>query len=287
VTDYALKDPAQPAQRVKLDANAILKQAWALYKRLFMRSVLMGAVVFGTLHLVQALAAKSQHPASLGLLSIDFGISGVAHVQGGLVELVRDLHDDGDATVSMVEILRRASGRLGKLVCVSVLVGLGVGLGSILFIVPGIILSVRWAVAVPVAMLEEGSARAALRRSRALLDGNGSEVFKILFGCVLLEGVVLLPLTLLTLHSGAFAQWISGTVAAALTAPLLAHALTIVYYTLREPQRPVVLDRGQRWDSVWKAHDAQRAEVAPDTAGESIDDEYQRRFDERENQWGG
>jgi len=80
---------------------------------------------------------------------------------------------DGDDEVSVLELFQRASGRVWKLVWVSILYGVGVALGSMLFLVPGIVLATRWAVAVPVAMLEDGSASSALRRSRQILAGNG------------------------------------------------------------------------------------------------------------------
>jgi hypothetical protein len=289
MTDYAATTPAQPAQ-VKLDPNAVLSQAWRLYKRLFLRSVLMGAVVFGTVNLLQALTAKGHSPLFLGLFGIFLTVAGIALLQGGLVEIVRGLHADGDADVSMLEVFRRAGGKTLKLVRVSALAGLGIALASLLLVVPGVILAVRWAVAVPVAILEEGSARSALGRSRALLKGNGWAVFKILFVCGVLNALMLFPLTFVTIGMGPFAQWLSGTAASALATPYLAHALTIVYYSLLEPQRPVTLEPGQRWSSVWDAQDAQTEEPAqPPTGqrGESVEDEYQRRFDEREKQWGG
>jgi hypothetical protein len=52
-------------------------------------------------------------------------------------------------------------------------------------------------------------------------------------------------------NAGAFGWWLAVTIASMLTAPYAAHALTVVYYTLTEPQRPVVLDPGHRWQSVW------------------------------------
>jgi hypothetical protein len=63
---------------------------------------------------------------------------------------------------------------------------------------------------------------------------------------------VWLPFGVLALHSGPFGWWLTGTLAAALVTPYVAHAQTVVYYALREPGRPVVLERGRRWRSVWE-----------------------------------
>jgi hypothetical protein len=277
MTDYAAV--TRTVQRVELDANAVLKQAWRLYKRLFFRSVVMGAAVFGVIHFVQALAGSGRSGIALTLLSLMLSIGGVALVQGGLVEIVRGLHDDGDDDVSVLEALSRAGGRVPKLVCVSFLVGLGVAVASLLLVIPGLILAIRWAVAVPAAMLEEGSARDALRRSRTLLAGNGWSVFKVIFAVGLLNLVVVLPLTIAAHGHGQFAIWVATTLGSALTAPYAAHALTVIYYALVQPGRPVVLEPGRRWESVWTA------EAETSTEPESAWQEYERRFDEREQRW--
>ena len=252
MADFAV---TRTVQRLELDANAVLKEAWRLYKRLFTRSLIMGAVVFGLLNIVNELVRSGQAGVRVGLVSIVVTIAGTALLQGGLVEIVRGLHVDGDDEATAFDALERASGRLGKLVAVSVLVGLGVGLGVLLLVIPGLVLATRWAVAVPVAMLEKGTARGAMKRSRAIVAGNGWNVFKVLFAVGLLTGIVSLPFTLIGLHQGPFGWWIAATLGSVLTAPFTAHALTVVYYALVQPERPVVLEPRQQWPSIWDDED--------------------------------
>jgi hypothetical protein len=248
VSDVAV---SRTAARARLDANAALKEAWSLYKRLFGRSVLLGAVVLGSLHLVEALAAVSRSGMLASLLALVLGIAGIALLQGGLVEVVRGLHADGDDDASLGDVLTRSATRLWKLVAVSLLTGLGVGLGLVLLVVPGLVLMTRWALSVPVAMLEEGGARDALSRSRELVRGNGWAVFKVLVVVGIVTAVVDVPFTLAAARSGPFGWWVAATTASALTAPYAAHALTVVYYRLVDPGRPVVLEPGRRWHSIW------------------------------------
>lgn len=283
MTDYA----AAPAvQRVRIDANDVLKRAWQLYKRLFARSIVIGGVVFGALHFFEAVA-RSQHSAGLSLLSLVLAFTGTALVQGGLVEIVRGLHVDGDDEASVGEALSRASGRVLKLVRVSLLSSIFIGVGFLLFVVPGFILMTRWAVAVPVAMLEGGNARDALRRSREMVDGNGWSVFKVMFAVGMLTAIVMFPFVLVSANAGLFGWWVAVTISSMLTAPYAAHALTVVYYALADPQRPVVLDPGHRWQSVWDEQTGAVSEIETTVEQhESIDDEYQRRFDEHERHWG-
>jgi uncharacterized membrane protein YesL len=270
-------------ERVELDASAVLGEAWRLYKRLFTRSVVLGAIVFGVLSLLELLARSGRAGAALGLLSFAFTLAGVALLQGGLVEIVRGLHTDGDDEPAATELIGRASGELGKLVCVSLLTALGVGFGLLLLLVPGVILMTRWAVSVPVAMLEEGNAREALRRSREIVAGNGWNVFQVLFAVGLLTFLVQIPFLLVAGGSGLLGWWLATTIASALTAPYAAHALTVVYYTLVQPGRPVVLPPGQRWHSVWQEQDGDAgASSEPSDRTSDYWAELEARFDERE-----
>jgi len=59
-------------ERVELDATAVLGEAWQLYKRLFARSVVLGAIVFGLLGLLELLGRSGRAGAGLGLLSFAF-----------------------------------------------------------------------------------------------------------------------------------------------------------------------------------------------------------------------
>ena len=258
VSDLAV---TRTVERVELGARATLEQAWRLYRRLFARSLVLGAIVFGAVDLLEALVRSGRSGSLLALVTAVLSVAGLALLQGGLVEVVRGLHVDGDDDPSLSEILGRAAGRTLKLVRVSLLAGLGIGVGLVLLVVPGIVLATRWAVAVPVGMLEEGSARDALRRSREIVRGNGWNVFKVLVGVGMIQLLVTIPFTLAAAGAGPFGWWVAATLASALTAPYAAHALTVVYYALVEPERPVTLEPGQRWQSIWSEEDP-RGEAA-------------------------
>lgn len=275
---------AIPVSRRELSPRAVLSEAWGLYKRLFRRSVLMGAIVFGLVELVNELAQSVGNPALIGFASILLTVAGVSLLQGGLVEIVRGLHVDGNDKVSVAEAFQRAGGRLWKLIRVSGRTGFGVALGTLLFVVPGMVLMTRWAVAVPVAMLEDGSPREAMSRSRAIVAGNGWNVFQVLFACSVLNIFASVPFLLVGGSAGPFGRWIALTLAYALTAPVIAHALIVVYYTLIEPGRPVALAPGAHWQSVWDAQDGTRPTIADDKTN-AIEQEYARRFDQRSRQW--
>jgi hypothetical protein len=90
-------------------------------------------------------------------------------------------------------------------------------------------------------MLEGASARAALRRSRELVRGRGWPVFAILVNVWVRIGIVGLLLGLAARAAGGsfLVTWLVAVLASALTTPYAAHAMTVVYFRIAEPGRPV------------------------------------------------
>jgi hypothetical protein len=234
-----------------LEIKGVLKDTWRLYRTLFVRSFLTGFIVFAVLGIFQ----KSPYLAAL------IGFVGTTLVQGALVEVVHDEHR-GQAPRGMAELYRTSGSRLGSMLWVSVLMGLGVGLGLVLLIVPGILLAIRWAVAVPVVMLEGVGARAAMHRSQELVHGHRRDVFRVLANIWVRTGLAWIACTLLigavsagTSHA-ALTIWFGGVLAGAFVTPYAAHALNVVYYRLTEPDQPLLPERTRGWDSIWHEHDA-------------------------------
>jgi hypothetical protein len=270
---------APVVRQVRLSRSWVLGQTWALYKRLFTRSLVLGAILFGVVRLLDVLGSGGQGGSLFKLLTLMASIAAGSLLQGGLVEIVRGLHVDGDDEPSLTAVLGRANDKLLRLAGLSVITGVGVGVGLCLFVVPGLVLLTWWAVAVPVAMTENVTPFEALGRSRAIVRGHGWTVLSILLAAGAVSLVVMLPFVLLAGGHGLFAWWIAMTVAGALVTPYLTHALTVVYYALVDPLHPIVQPPGSR--------DAAAAPpVAQEPEPPSIDDEYQRRFDERQQRWG-
>jgi predicted PurR-regulated permease PerM len=226
VTEAAFTAPQPP----ELELGAVLHDTVALYRNLFGRTVLTGAVVFAVVCLVETYA---------GWPVIFLSLVGTALVQGALVETVANEREHR-AHGSIADLYRSASRRLGALVGVSLLTGIGVGVGLLLLVVPGLVLFARWALAVPAVMIEKRSPVDALRRSRELVKGHGRQVFAIFLTVSVAAAVASLALELLLVHP--LGLWAALTVASALTTPFAAHALNVVYYRIVDPGRPVLQD---------------------------------------------
>ncbi len=104
--------------------------------------------------------------------------------------------------------LRRLKGRYGAALIATLLTLLATVAGLILLIVPGIILALTFYVSAPAAVMEGGSARAAMRRSAALTKGYRSRLFGISFLAELIAGGIALAVgvVIASIASG----WVSG-----------------------------------------------------------------------------
>jgi hypothetical protein len=83
--------------------------------------------------------------------------------------------------ISVRDAYRRVSGMFVRIFFIMFGMGIGVCIGLVLLIVPGIILGLMWALAIPVAVLEDTGLGDSLSRSRYLTAGHRGRVFAIFF----------------------------------------------------------------------------------------------------------
>jgi hypothetical protein len=213
--------------------EGVLSEAWGVYKTHWRHLLSISFVVYAAVAVIGLL---------LVLLLTWFGailaaiISLVAlfWVQGALVEAVQDVRD-GRADLSLSETFARVRPRLGSIIVAGILAGLGIALGLILLIVPGLYLLTIWVLIIPVIVLEDTSAGVAFGRSRELVRGYGWGVFGVIVLTILILiafsivlSVILIPLA--DWLRSFIQQVISGT----LTTPFIAVTWTLLYYRLRE-----------------------------------------------------
>lgn len=219
--------------------SAVLGDALSVYRRLFRRSVVVAGLVFTVVGLADGLAGVHPTEATL-LVSVVLALMGNLLVQGALVEVVRDLHE-GRPPSRPGAYYDRTRGRLGTLLGVTVVYGVGVGIGLLLIVLPGLILLARWSLVVPLVMIERLGWRDAFARSSELVRGQTGRVLVIVVVAGLVTGVANTLITLAFAFLPEFwAAWIGGTIAGALTVPYEALTLTVLYYRLTEPERPVL-----------------------------------------------
>jgi hypothetical protein len=205
--------------------GAIIGRAFQIYRD--QAGTLLGAalIIFGIQFLLALLLPRLAFIAGLAvfILSVFYG--------GMVVNLVRDVQD-GRRDHSMGELFSSITPVLLPLVGLAIVAGIGIAIGFVLIIVPGLILLTIWAVAAPVMVIEHPGVFGALGRSRDLVRGYGWPVF----GTIVLAALIDIAVNVVAgiVASGlsdvgtALVNWIAAT----LTAPIFALTSAALYFAL-------------------------------------------------------
>jgi hypothetical protein len=230
--------------------GAVLDETWTLFTRFFLRFFAIALVVFLTVNLLFGLvdAAISSDDVGAALvvavLALVAVVIGMTWLQGAFVYAVQDARD-GSFDSSMGEVFSRVSPSIAPLIGASLLAGLGIAVGLLLFVIPGLVLLTIWAVIAPVIVVEKRRAVESFGRSRELVRGHGWTVFGIVVITGLLSGVGSALLQAAFSFLPRFLEIVIGnTIAQAVVAPFSAIAIAITYFRLRdEPaDAPVAAD---------------------------------------------
>jgi hypothetical protein len=210
-----------------ISPGAVVSRIWEIYRDQF--AVLVpAAVLLYALEFVISLVL----PAVLAIVLVLLFWALSILYQGMVVELVQDVQD-GRRDHSIGQLLRSVEPVFWPLVAVSILFGLGVAVGFILLIIPGLILLVLWSVVAPVTVLEHPGVTSAFGRSRELVRGNGWNVF----GVIVIVFVIVFVISILAglAASGlgsvgrALVQWVVNSA----LAPVTALSASVLYFALR------------------------------------------------------
>ena len=232
--------PAGPAGEAALPpATEILKIAWKIYQEKFWLLLGITAVpaaimlAFGLLFGGGVLLTRTGHGgffASVGTGAILLLIMLVVLVYFGVWSSVAQIFviKDHQENLTFQEAFKRAQPHLGTFFTTSLLAGLAIAGGMILFIIPGILFALWFSQAMFVVICENLYNTAALKKSKAYIQGRLWEVFK----KYLLIGVIVYGIAIIT----SFIPLLSNVISFVLT------PLTLVY--------GYVLYRGLRGEKV-------------------------------------
>lgn len=213
-----------------IDVGAIVRRTFQIY--VDQASVLMpaAAVVFVISGVLGVLLIAAS-PA-LGLVALIISLIASTLFTGMVVELVSDIQD-GRRDSSPGQLLRAASPVIGKLIFVGIVAGIGIVIGFVLLVVPGLILITIWSVAAPIVVLERPDGLGALGRSRELVRGNGWNVFAVILLLVILVGVVSFIIEAVANSAGTGVGLVVRVIVGILTAPISSLAAAVLYFELR------------------------------------------------------
>jgi hypothetical protein len=207
----------------------VIGEAWAIYRAHWRHLVVVALIVYLAISvLVIALAFL------IGVFAVFVSLAGVFWLQGVLVRAVEDVRD-GRADMSVRATLTTALPKINVLSATGILASIGIGLGLVALIVPGLILLTLWSMVVPAVMLENTGVFRGFGRSMELVRGNGWNVFFVIV--VTVVAVIATSLIVGLVFQALDPEWVESLVvnivSNTIVAPFAAVAWTVMYFRLR------------------------------------------------------
>jgi hypothetical protein len=188
--------------------------------------------------------APGNEAARAGLGAVSVLLWGAFSVLGQAVIFYGAFQQMLGRSFAVGESLKRGLARFFPIIGLLICLTLGVGLGFVLLIIPGVILWVMWSVAAPVCVVEGAGPFASLSRSAELTKGNRWRIFGVLFviGMVnqIVQGIVQLGLAA---AAGALVGAIGTFLWMALAQTFSSIAVAVIYHDLRVAQEGIDVER--------------------------------------------
>ena len=188
----------------------VVREVWRLFRRRFWRTLLIVALLLAPLELAIALVDPRFESLALGWwawVALTSAITLVAFpwIIGALV------HDVAAHDHAATDPYRRTFDRLPDLVLSALVTTAGILVGTIAFVVPGLILMARWALVVPLIVLDRVTWRVALVRSNELVKGRTWGVLGIFLVLTLVGSALVAVPVLVGYHvlGGVLGAWLA------------------------------------------------------------------------------
>lgn len=216
--------------REHLDIGRIFSAIVELYKN--NAAVLLGAavVIFLALALLTGLLIVVS-PLFLLITAVAAFVAQFWY-QGMVIELVNRVHAGGGVP-SVGELFSAVGPRLGRLIVAGLLAGIGIAIGLILLIVPGLYLITIWAVIAPVIVIEGAAIGASFGRSQQLVKGEGWQVFGVLAVLFLISAIIGFMVRAVFGADDFLGAFLGSFIPNILLAPVSALAAAVIYFELR------------------------------------------------------
>ena len=235
----------------------ILTEAFQLYRKHAKALLVTCALLFVPASIIKSLAlaailgptmalATSVDPTAAlagGLSVYVFGLLGTAVTAFFLYGIIVPL-TNGALTISVAdrvlggnaewrEVWMLLFRRLGKLLSAVIPAAIGVALGFVFFVIPGLILGLLFAFVSPVVLIEGIGGRAALERSIALVRSDWLRVTLVVLVFGLLRGIAQLLASALVPPSAIFVSSLFGDLITMVLLPVPVLGMVLLYFDVR------------------------------------------------------
>jgi hypothetical protein len=231
--------------------TGVLTEAWALYRRFAGHFLLISFVIYVIAAILIALLSLASVVGAIlgGIVSL----AATYVLQATLIKAVQDIRD-GRVDMDLTETVQAALPFVLPVIGASILAGIGIAIGLILLIVPGLVLLTFWCLIVPFIVLAGSGVFEAFGNSWRTVRGYAWRVFGtyVLVVLILIAFTIILGLILLVLPVW-LRNFVNNVVAGTLIAPFLALVATLIYYRLTAAHagQPYVVT-GPEGETVWE-----------------------------------
>lgn len=214
----------------KLSVGETLSEAFSIYRD---QAGVLLPVAFWLFLLVAVIDGLTAEDLSLFWIGLVFGLAVGILYQGMVVRLVEDVQD-GRRDNSVGELMSSVLPVLAPLLGAGFLAGIGIMIGLVLLIVPGLILLTIWAVIAPVIVIERRGVFESFGRSRELVRGNGWAVFGTVLTAFLITVIASFIFGAIAegIADGPLLRIVFSVLSATLTAPIGALVAAVLYFRL-------------------------------------------------------
>lgn len=234
--------PTGPAPAKRIGVGDVISETFSIYGQNLGALLGSALAVFVVVGLASGIL---QHTGGLilVLLGVAVSVAGQALYTGFVVELVQDVRD-GRRDETVGDLFSAAAPYILPLIGFGILFGIGVAIGFILIVIPGLILLTFWSVGAPAIVVEGIGPIDAFGRSWRLVRGSAWSVFGVLLVVFIIVVVIQGVLSAIAnpIGNGEASTWVASIVSGTITAPIYALAVTVLYYELAgEPQPEATL----------------------------------------------
>lgn len=223
-------EAAQNPPGKKLSVGDVINETFSIYAQNAVALIGAALVIFVVVGIVAGIL-QSEGGAILLLLGAAVRFAGQALYTGFVVGLVSDARD-GRRDQTVGDLMSAAMPAILPLIGFGILFGIGVAIGFILLIIPGLILITFWSVGAPAIVVEGAGPIEAFRRSWELVRGDAWSVFATLVVVLLILIVIGAVLGAIGGAIGTAGLVVGSIIAGAITAPVWAIAVSVMYFDL-------------------------------------------------------
>jgi hypothetical protein len=221
---------AAPAPANRVTVGRVINETFSIYGQNAVALLGSSIVVFVIVGVASGLL-QSAGGVVLGLLGALIQLAAFALYAGFVVKLVQDVRD-GRRDETVGDLVSSAAPAILPLIAFGILFGIGVAIGLVLLIVPGLILLTFWSVGAPAIVVERVGPIEAFGRSWRLVRGEAWSVFGTLVVVWLIVIVIGFVLAAIATPISDGATVVASIISNVITAPIYALAVSVMFFDL-------------------------------------------------------